>query len=461
MFSVKGAFMQTEINQEVQLNSNKNSVATFAIVLSLFMAAVDGTIVSTVLPEISTSLGQLSLYPWIMSGFLLPVALIAPFIGAIGDKCGIKPTLVASILVFIVASIFAANATTMQMLIFSRVIQGVGAGSIIVLCYALLAAVFSVDERAKMQGMLSGVWGISAILGPILGGLLSSMFGWKSIFLINVPIGLIALVMLLQVKILEIGNKQSQTRIDFLAQISFAIMCFAVMMLVSENHIEWLNNYVLTLLFLGASIVLIGRVLKNAKASPIPAPFFKHKSLVSTVVMVLVSSATLYSAVTIIPITLAQLGQSTVSLSALITTAALGWVFGAAICGSKLAKFGFKSLALIGMLLLFAGTIGMIPAINSENVILISGCLAFIGLGMGFVSTSTLVYVQNSAPKEQLSSWTSTVQFLRNLGSAIGISLFTTIQLSQHSGYEVSFYILAAVIFFGSLFSFALPKSYK
>ncbi|MBD1578003.1 MFS transporter [Vibrio sp. S11_S32] len=453
--------MQTETNQEVQLNSNKNSVATFAIVLSLFMAAVDGTIVSTVLPEISTSLGQPSLYPLIMSGFLLPVALIAPFIGAIGDKLGIKPTLVASILVFIVASIFAANAITMQMLIFSRVIQGVGAGSIIVLCYALLAAVFSVDERAKMQGMLSGVWGISAILGPILGGLLSSMFGWKSIFLINVPIGLIALVMLLQVKTLELGNKQSQTRIDFLAQISFAIMCFSVMMLVSENHIEWLNNYVLTLLFLGAFIVLIARVLKNAKASPIPAPFFKHKPLVSTVVMVLVSSATLYSAVTIIPITLAQLGQSTVSLSALITTAALGWVFGAAICGSKLAKFGFKLPAFIGMLLLFAGTIGMIPAINSTNVIFIAGCLAFIGLGMGFVSTCTLVYVQNSAPKEQLSSWTSTVQFLRNIGSAVGISLFTSIQLSQHGGYEVSFYILAAVIFIGSLFSFALPKSYK
>ncbi|CAM3193583.1 MFS transporter [Vibrio diazotrophicus] len=453
--------MQSEMSQEVHCNTNKSSVATFAIVLSLFMAAVDGTIVSTVLPEITNSLGQPSLYPWVMSGFLLPVALIAPFVGAVGDRVGIKPTLTVSIMVFMIASVLAANASTMQMLILARVLQGIGAGSIIVLCYALLAAVFPVNERAKMQGMLSGVWGISAILGPILGGSLSSMFGWESIFLINIPIGLIALAMLLKVKSLDIGKNQSKLKIDFLAQIAFVIISLAVMLLVSTNHIEWLNNYILAFMALGAFILLTARVLIDSNASPIPTVFFKRMSLIATVVLILVSSATLYSAVTIIPVTLSELGQTTMSLSVLITMAALGWVFGAAICGSKLAKFGFRNLSFIGTVLLFMGTLGIVSAINTTFVPLIAACLALIGLGMGFVSTTTLVYVQNSAPKEQLGSWTSTVQFLRNLGSAIGISLFTTIQLSQDNGYQLSFYILAGVIFVGTLFSFVLPKSYQ
>jgi len=309
--------------------------------------------------------------------------------------------------------------------------------------------------------MLSGVWGISAILGPILGGSLSSMFGWESIFLINIPIGLIALAMLLKVKSLDIGKNQSKLKIDFLAQIAFVIISLAVMLLVSTNHIEWLNNYILAFMALGAFILLTARVLIDSNASPIPTVFFKRMSLIATVVLILVSSATLYSAVTIIPVTLSELGQTTMSLSVLITMAALGWVFGAAICGSKLAKFGFRNLSFIGTVLLFMGTLGIVSAINTTFVPLIAACLALIGLGMGFVSTTTLVYVQNSAPKEQLGRWTSTVQFLRNLGSAIGISLFTTIQLSQDNGYQLSFYILAGVIFVGTLFSFVLPKSYQ
>ena len=154
--------MQTGMKQEIPNETSKSSIATFAVVLSLFMAAVDGTIVTTVLPEIKNSLGQPSLYPWVMSGFLLPVALIAPFAGAVGDRIGIKPTLTISILIFVIASVMATNATSMQMLILARVIQGIGAGSIIVLCYALLAAVFPVNERAKNARYAE--WGMGYII---------------------------------------------------------------------------------------------------------------------------------------------------------------------------------------------------------------------------------------------------------------------------------------------------------
>lgn len=451
--------MQLELNQNTELKSNNNTMAMFAIILPLFMAAIDGTIVTAILPEITASFGHTYLYPWIMSGFLLPVALIAPFIGALGDRVGIKPTIILSVLVFVSASILVANANSMQILILGRVIQGCGAGAIIVLCYSLLAIVFSVRKRAKMQGLLSGVWGISAILGPILGGALTSLFGWQSIFLINIPIGLIALIMLLKLPVLE-ANK-SETKIDIIAQLSFVTLCFTLMMMVSSNQIEWLSIKRLIVLLVIAFVILLYRILKNTKSSPIPIEFLKQKTLISTIIMILVSSATLYSSVTIIPVILAKQGQSTASLSALITTAALGWVVGAAFCGNKLAQFGFRRFTFIGALFLLSGSLAMIPAIQTEIMVFVAGALALIGFGMGFTATSTLVYVQNMAPKEHLSVWTSSVQFLRNFGAAIGVNIFTTIQLSSQGGYQLSFIILASIIFISVFFSLMLPKTYE
>ncbi|VDZ60906.1 Multidrug-efflux transporter 3 [Serratia odorifera] len=167
----------------------KTGLGLVAVVSALFLAAVDSTIVSTVLPVIGGRLGHPALYPWVMSAFLLPVALVAPLAGACGDRLGVSATLKACLLLFLAASALAAVSPGMGLLIAARALQGIGAGGIIVLSYSLLASLFDAEKRGKMQGMLSGVWGLSAILGPLLGSVLASSFGWRAIFWFNLPVG--------------------------------------------------------------------------------------------------------------------------------------------------------------------------------------------------------------------------------------------------------------------------------
>ena len=167
-----------------------------AVLMMLFLAATDGTIMSTLLPSVADKLGDLDLYPWIMSAFLLPLALIAPLSGAMADRFGATLVMVAGILLFLFASVAAALSPSLPWLIAARVGQGAGAGMIIVLSYTLLAILYGPEKRGRMQGILSSVWGLAAIFGPLLGTALNATLGWRWIFWINLPVGLLGLILL-------------------------------------------------------------------------------------------------------------------------------------------------------------------------------------------------------------------------------------------------------------------------
>lgn len=168
----------SQANQTAQGNRQ----AVIAVFLVLFLAAIDGTVISTLLPTITDKLGDRYLYPWIMSGFLLPLALIAPLSGALADRFGALRILVIGILLFLSASVAAALSPDLPWLIAARVGQGAGAGMIIVLSYTMLAIVYGPEQRGRMQGILSGVWGLAAIAGPLVGAGLNAALGWRWVF---------------------------------------------------------------------------------------------------------------------------------------------------------------------------------------------------------------------------------------------------------------------------------------
>lgn len=453
--------MKEEILHAPAIPHKKNTLGVIAVIISLFLAAIDSTIVSTVLPSISGQLGHPSLYPWIMSAFLLPVALIAPIAGACGDRFGVSNTLKVCVVIFIAASALAAKTSSMQGLIFARALQGVGASGIIVLSYSFLAAIFDAEKRGKMQGMLSGVWGLSAILGPLLGSILSSTLGWRSVFWFNIPLGLLALLLLFIIP--AVGRVKGKLKIDFIAQMLLIVFACGVLLVISNTgELAFNMNYNYGIIFI-SFILLVFRVITRKKSSPIPLQFFQHRSLFSVIVLVLFSSAGLYASVTLLPLAMAHQTETTASTGLLIMLAALGWVIGAAICGSKLAKLGYRNSALCGMLLLTMGAALMIPGIGNYGKPLIAFALLLIGLGMGFTATTTLVLTQNKAPAEHLGSWTATVQFLRNMGAALGINLLANIQLGLSGvyAYQICFTILGVCMLIGVFFTLLMPKNYS
>ncbi|MGD8164984.1 MFS transporter [Pantoea sp. FN0307] len=440
--------------------SNKSGPAFAAVVTALFLAAVDSTIVSTVLPTISGQLGHPTLYPWVMSAFLLPVALFAPLAGACGDKLGVSVTLKACLLLFLAASVLAALSPTMPLLILARALQGIGAGGIIVLSYALLAALFDASRRGKMQGMLSGVWGLAAVAGPLLGSLLSATLGWRAIFWLNIPVGLVALLLLFMTP--GVSKGAAKAPLDGWAQLALIIFTCSLLLLVSGSMaLPGITGMLGAALAL-ALLMLIARVRQRPASSPVPLPFFNHRDLFAVMMLVLLSSAGLYAPVTLLPLAMNHHAGAGISTGLLIMLAALGWVAGAAFCGGKLAIIGYRRMAFYGMLLLTFGALLMIPAIGRLNTLPMALALLLIGLGMGLTATTTLVLAQNAAPAEQLGTWTATVQFLRNLGAALGVNVLATVQL-QLSGvyaFQICFIILGVTMLVGLLFTRFLPRAY-
>jgi len=445
----------------VAVPEKKANPSVVAVFFSLFLAAVDSTIVSPVLPLISHDLGHVSLYPWVMSAFLLPVALIAPFAGASADSFGVSTMLKIFLAVFVTASFAAALSPTMPALVAARALQGVGAGGIIVLSYSLLGALYGAEQRGKMQGMLSSVWGVSAIIGPVFGSVLAAEFGWRAIFWVNIPIGIAALVMLFLAS--PVGQRTSKVSMDMVSQMLLIVSACCLLLLINKPNGFWVSYSSLAISGLVTFALLVVRVRKKPDGSPLPLAFFRRYSLVSVVILVLLSSAGLYATVTLLPLALNQDTRMALSSGALIMLAALGWVFGAAWCGKVVARKGYFALAFVGMLLMAGGCLLTAMALNGPYAWVIALSVILLGLGMGFVATTTLVFAQNQAPREHIGTWTSTVQFLRNLGAALGINTLASIQQAANveNGFHWSFMVMGFCLLGAVMVTFLLPRNYR
>ena len=435
-----------------------------AVLMMLFLAATDGTIMSTLLPSVADKLGDLDLYPWIMSAFLLPLALIAPLSGAMADRFGATLVMVAGILLFLFASVAAALSPSLPWLIAARVGQGAGAGMIIVLSYTLLAILYGPEKRGRMQGILSSVWGLAAIFGPLLGTALNATLGWRWIFWINLPVGLLGLILLSRTTVSD--KSRSGASIDPKIQTLFAVAVFGVLLMLSDYRSNTTNYIGLAagMTVLLAFLTMYYRVRRMPERSPVPVVFFQKRELSAVIVMVLLSSAGLYAALTLLPFCLHKAhGRKTLAISFFVMVAALGWVVGSGICGSALKKYGYRQPALLGALMLVSGAAGLAMTAVAGSTTSVALSELLIGLGMGVVATSTLVLCQNAAPPHQIGSYTSTVQLLRNLGAAVGVNALATVQTYSGSGpysFATSFTVLACLMALGLPLALLLPRNY-
>ncbi|OPA85129.1 MFS transporter [Pseudomonas fluorescens] len=445
---------------QTSVSQGKYPLSVMAVLVALFLAAMDSTAVSTILPQINAQLQDTTLYPWIVSGFLLPLALVAPLAGALADRFGVSTVMKVSLLLFIGASAWIASSQSMLMLIVGRALQGTGAGGIIVLSYSLLASLFEGPRRANMQGMLSGVWGLAAILGPVAGAVLGSTLSWRAVFWLNLPLGTLALLALCFAPTVRRG--QSSRHVDLLAQGALAIFACAGLFLLSGHPLAWMAYPLPTLvvIMLISLLVLLARVRKVPRSAPVPLGFFAQPALGSTLVLVVTSSIGLYASVSLLPVALSQ-GDAGGALSsgALIMLAALGWVAGATFCGKRLARVGFRPMAAGGMSMLLLGCLCVAAGLRWAFWPAIAVGQVLIGSGMGFTATTTLVFAQNSAPADQLGAYTSTVQFLRSLGAAFGVNGMVAIalHLPPESAYPGTFLLLGLVMGCGLLFAYGLP----
>ncbi|MFZ3560397.1 MFS transporter [Streptomyces sp. BH055] len=420
-------------------------IAVAAAVLALLLAAMDATVMGTVLPSVLSDIGGGSGggYAWLVSGFMLAQVAGTPLAGWVADRLDDRILAVGSTLVFLGASVLAGVAGSFGVLVAARVLHGLAAGAIVVSSYVIVGRVFGAERRAKAQSMLSMVWGVAAVLGPVVGAAVTEVWGWRWVFFLNVP--LCAFVVL--AVLLALPKRQAASGAPgsgFPAGEYLLVTGGSALVLVGMQGGE------LGLGALGGALAALAGVValvlvRRFGGGLVPRRLLARTPSAGAALATVGACVVMYATVTVLPVRLAASGTSTTQIAVVVGLAALGWVAGSAVTGATVAKHGYRPLLLAGAVAL------LISAVLSATGELawLAGVTA--GLGTGAVTATTLALIQDQSPPEQLGVATSAATMLRNLGSAAGVNgiaaltaaLATT---SAHGQQNRAFWVLAAVV---------------
>lgn len=390
--------------------------------MAMFMAAIEGTIVATSMPGIASALGGMSLYSWVFSSFLLMQAVTVPVYGKLSDLFGRKRVFIAGIVIFLAGSVLCGFAWSMPSLVAFRFLQGFGAGAVQPMALTLVGDLYAVEERGRSQGYIGSVWGISSIIGPLAGALIVEHLHWSWIFWINLPFGLLSIVLVS--RFLHENITPSSPSIDYRGA-GWLFVGLSALMLALTHGADW-GMLVLAGL-VGSAIASGAMFLRQERIAPDP---LVHLELWRTRLISLSNAATLTGGVTMIglisllPIFVqGVLGGSALVAGFALCVMSIGWPIASAVAGRKLVHLGTRRLARFGGVALLTGA--FIIAVSAGTGPLAAGLGSLVvGVGLGVLNTTFIVSVQASVPWAMRGAATASNLLMRILGSALGAAIF-------------------------------------
>lgn len=408
-----------------------------ALLLAMFMSAIEVTIVATAMPSISAELGGFELYSWVFSSYLLVQAVTIPIFGKLSDLVGRKPVFIFGVVVFLLGSVACGFASTMAMLIAFRFLQGLGAGAVQPVITTLAADLYPLEERGRVQGYISGLWGASSILGPLAGGLIVHSIGWPWIFWINLPFGIAAIALI--VIYLHEGVEREARRIDY-AGGALLLAGVGSLMLGLTQASTWGPRAVLPLFAVFvAALALFIRQERRAPDPLMDMALWGNRLIRYANVTTLTSGIMMIGLITFLP-TYVQgvLGGSALLAGFALSSMTLGWPLSAFYAGHHIIDIGVPRLVRAGGVCLLAGS--LVIATLAHRGAVPAGIGSFIiGIGMGLVNSTSLVAIQSSVPWNQRGVATASNMLMRILGNALGAALFGGVlnyQMARYLGRE-------------------------
>ncbi|MEI6799414.1 MAG: DHA2 family efflux MFS transporter permease subunit [Pseudomonadota bacterium] len=398
-----------------------------SIGLLLFLASLDQSIVSTALPTIVASLGGVEHLSWVVTAYILTSTIVAPLYGKLGDLYGRRNTIFVSVGIFIIGSILCGVANSMTFLIISRAIQGLGGGGLFVLALSVVGDAVPPRERGKIQGVFAAVFSTSSVLGPLAGGWLTEQANWHWIFLINVPMGLIALVGF-AASFKPKGERVSH-KIDWWGAIALTIGLGALTLLTSlgGRSFDWTSATAAALAVLTVVGLIAFVQIERRAAEPIlPMTLFGLNVFWVTSILGFVVGASLFGAITFLPLYLQIAQGSTPTGSGLqLIPLTLGIVGASTLAGRYMSKTGkYKILPILGSALLTLGMLTLTQLGAGTSMVLFSAQLVLVGMGMGCIFPMLTTAVQNAVPRQTLGTATAAGVLLRQSGGALGVAAF-------------------------------------
>jgi multidrug resistance protein len=401
--------------------------------LSTGLVAIDSTIIATAVPSIVKDIGGFSEFPWLFSIYLLAQAVTTPIYGKLADLFGRKPVMMLGIGFFLVGSIMCGVAWSMVPLIAFRAVQGLGAGAVFPMAITIVGDVYTLEERARVQGYLASVWGISSVVGPTLGGVFSEYVSWRWIFFINIPLS-IAAALMIQRRFHEKVTRSRPT-IDYAGAAALTAGLTLLILGVLEGGQAWSWGSVqsVTVLGLGAALlVAFGFIERRAVDPVLPVWVLRRRLLITSSLASCGIGAVVLGLSSYIP-TYVQLvlGTGPVVAGFALATLTMGWPIAASQAGKVYLRLGFRLCSLGGAALVVVGSALLLLLGPSSTVIEVGAMCFVIGLGMGLSATPSLIAAQSSVGWQQRGVVTGTNMFFRSMGSAVGVAVFGAI--ANHS----------------------------
>jgi len=429
----------TGTHPQVELTPKRRNAVLFAVLLGLFLSALDQNIVGTALPRIVTDLQGNGLYTWVVTAYLLTSTITVPLYGKLSDVYGRKILLFVGITIFLVGSLLSGLSQNMTELILFRGLQGLGAGALFPIALAVIGDLFTPRERGRYQGLFGAVFGLSFILGPFIGGYLTDNISWHWVFYVNMPVGFAALAVIA----VALPNFHPNTGITArdLDYLGIALFTGGVVPLLlgltnkglTNSHGQlnnWTDPTVGGLIVL--SVVLLAAFLwveRRAKQPIIPLELFKNRTYAATNLATFVVAFGMFASIIFIP----RFYQSVKGISAtqsgyMIWPLLVGLIGGSVGTGILISRMGrYKVVMLISMAILIIGSYLMTHLTTTTSNWALWSWMFLMGLGIGPSMAGFTVVVQNSAPPNQLGTATSTLTFLRQVGGSVGLAIAGTL----------------------------------
>ena len=396
-----------------------------ALMCTMMLAAMDTTIVATAIPQIVGDLGGFSMFSWVFSVYLLAQTVTIPIYGKLADLYGRKPVLLIGTIIFLIGSATSGASWNMTSLILFRGLQGLGAGSIMATVNTIAGDIYSISERAKVQGWLSSVWGMAAIIGPTLGGALAEYASWRWIFMINLPIGIVS-ILLIVIFFKEHIKKQSH-KIDYVGAIMMLAAGTALIFTLMEGGQSWpwFSLKGLGMITLSIVLILITILIETKSPEPIlPNWVWRNKILTGANLSMICMGAILLGPGMYLPLfSQSVLGLGAIAAGLILASSSIGWPIASWYSGKLYKKMDFRNTAILGSILITISSLLFlfIPFNTSPWLLVMNQIL--LGGGFGLLSTPTLVGVQSIVTWGQRGVVTGSNMFFRYLGQSIGAAV--------------------------------------
>ncbi|WP_309504792.1 MDR family MFS transporter [Nocardioides agri] len=412
----------------VGLRSERGPVL-LSVMLSLGLVAIDSTILATAVPSIVSDLGGFTQFPWLFSIYLLAQAVTVPIYAKLADIVGRKPVMLVGIGLFVLGSLLCGLAWSMGALIAFRAVQGVGAGAVQPMSMTIVGDIYTLEERAKVQGYVASVWALSAVIGPTLGGVFTDYLSWRWIFLVNLPLGIAAFLMLWR----RFEERVERTRhsVDYAGSLLLTGGGILLLLALLEGGVRWAWDSPTSITLFAVAVVLLVAfvVVEQRAAEPVlPLWVFRRRVVLSAILASLVVGVLMMGLSSYIPLyAQSVLGHDALVSGLALAAMTLGWPIAASNSGRLYLTVGFRTTMLIGGVIGFAGALLLLPIGPDSSIWVLAAPCFVMGLGFGLVASPSIIAAQSSVTWEHRGVATGSTMFARSVGSAVGVAVFGAI----------------------------------